>query len=142
MSADIEIKYPENVTVPVGKQMSGITPEIKGEVTEDVTFSVTPHLPKGLSLDKRTGAITGKPETPGTSKHTFKASGAKQEIIITIKSPLKNYEAWIIEKEIQQSVITPFERWLAKRGKEEYKSESVYVRDYDKAYSDYLGGKK
>jgi hypothetical protein len=142
MSAEIELKYPENLTLPVGTRMADITPEITGEATEDFSFSVSPQLPKGLSLDKKTGAITGKPENPGAGKHTIKAAGAKQEIASIIASPLKNYAAWIIQKEIPQSLITPFERWLARRSKEEYKSESGYSRDYDKAYSDYLGGKK
>ena len=39
--------------------------------TPPYTWSVSPSLPAGLSLDSTTGAITGTPTAEGTSSHTF-----------------------------------------------------------------------
>ena len=58
-------------------------------------WSVTPALPAGLSLNTRSGAITGTPGTVGTSSHTFTLVDSsippqtiETSLSLTIKPPL------------------------------------------------------
>lgn len=141
MSAEIVIKYSDIPALKLGAKVVPVFPVVEGEA-EDLSFSVSPALPKGLSLDKKTGSITGIPETVGSSKHTVKVADSKRDItVIVVKPSLKIFEDWVVESEINPSFQTAFERWLAKH-KADYKPTATHVRDFDCAYKDYLGGKK
>src|SRR6476620_4440616 len=59
------------------------------------TWSVAPALPTNLSLDTKTGAITGTPTTAATTTHTFTlrdssapSQTVEQSLILTIVPPL------------------------------------------------------
>ena len=62
--------------------------------TPPYTWSVTPALPDGLSLNSATGAISGTPTTPGTTTHTFSlrdnsvpAQTVSQTLNLTVAPP-------------------------------------------------------
>lgn len=54
------LAYPERINAVRGVTKVQIEPVFQGD---DVTFTVSPSLPAGLSLDALTGAISGTPET-------------------------------------------------------------------------------
>ena len=57
----------------VGKQIGTIMP-VKVHEDKHVLFSVSPSLPRGLDLDRKTGAITGTPSaTTGKVVYTITA---------------------------------------------------------------------
>ncbi|MGO9038591.1 MAG: putative Ig domain-containing protein [Steroidobacteraceae bacterium] len=57
-SAPNSLSYPSPTTVTLGTAISPLSPSVTGAVT---SYSVTPALPVGLSLDAMTGIISGTP---------------------------------------------------------------------------------
>ncbi|HEY5806988.1 MAG TPA: Ig domain-containing protein, partial [Povalibacter sp.] len=61
------LSYPSPVVVRVDKPMAALRPTVTGEA---LTYSVSPDLPAGLSLNTATGAISGTP-TAATAKANY-----------------------------------------------------------------------
>jgi hypothetical protein len=67
------LSYTSPQTYNVGTAITALTPTVTGNVT---TYSVTPALPAGLSLDTTTGSISGTPTAPSRATHTITATNA------------------------------------------------------------------
>ncbi len=72
----------------VGIAIATDSPSVSGTVD---SFTVTPALPGGLSLNKLTGAITGTPTTPGGTSHVVTArnpaGSTTANLSITVNGP-------------------------------------------------------
>ncbi|MCX6410331.1 MAG: FG-GAP-like repeat-containing protein [Actinobacteria bacterium] len=62
------VSYPGAITATVGTSITSITPTVRR--TGTATFSVSPALPAGLSLDTATGVISGTPTEVATATST------------------------------------------------------------------------
>ena len=65
------LSYTTPQTYNVGTAITPLTPTVTGNVT---SYSVTPALPAGLSLDATTGSISGTPTAPSRATHTITAT--------------------------------------------------------------------
>ena len=114
-------------TLPEAKQDADydVTLELKDSSVQDMSWEITKGaLPEGLSLDSRTGRISGKPAKEGEYEFTIKESktGAEKEFKLTVNSSGSKKEekksgkrdteehktaSWILNpNEKQQLVIT------------------------------------
>jgi hypothetical protein len=72
--APSNLSYPSPQTYPAGTAITALSPTVSGNVT---SYSVSPGLPPGLSLDTTSGAISGTPTTPtATANYTITAQNA------------------------------------------------------------------
>ena len=62
------VSYPGAITATVGTPITSVTPTVRR--TGAATFSVSPALPAGLSLDTATGVISGTPTEAATVTST------------------------------------------------------------------------
>ncbi len=62
------VSYPGAITATVGTPITSVTPTVRR--TGAATFSVSPALPAGLSLDTATGVISGTPNEAATATST------------------------------------------------------------------------
>ena len=62
------VSYPGAITATVGTPITSLTPTVRH--TGIASFSVSPALPAGLSLDAATGVISGKPTDAATATST------------------------------------------------------------------------
>ena len=62
------VSYPGAITATVGTPINSVTPTVRR--TGAATFSVSPALPAGLSLDTATGVISGTPTEAATVTST------------------------------------------------------------------------
>jgi hypothetical protein len=62
------VSYPGAITATVGTPITSVTPTVRR--TGAATFSVSPALPAGLSLDTATGVISGTPTEAATATST------------------------------------------------------------------------
>ena len=62
------VSYPGAITATVGTPIDSVTPTVQR--TGAATFSVSPALPAGLSLDTATGVISGTPTEVATATST------------------------------------------------------------------------
>jgi hypothetical protein len=73
VSPPSNLTYPQAIiTATSGQAISADTPTVTGTVN---TYSVSPALPSGLTLNTSTGAITGTPTT-ATAQSTYTVTGA------------------------------------------------------------------
>lgn len=84
--------YPlATIAVSAGETIPSDIPTVTGTVT---SFSVTPALPAGLSLDAATGTISGTPTTPvSQASYTiaaFNSAGSTTSIVTITILPAKN----------------------------------------------------
>lgn len=91
VSPPTNLAYPQaTITVIAGQAISADTPTVTGTVT---TYSVSPALPAGLSLNSSTGAITGTP-TAVTAQATYTITAANSggsttaTVQIAVNAPL------------------------------------------------------
>ena len=78
---------PSSVIVETGVNITTLTPTLYGQGTV-VSWSVTPNLPPGISLDSSTGVISGIPTTPvGLVSYTISGtnSGGTDSSVIDIE---------------------------------------------------------
>jgi hypothetical protein len=69
-----DLKYPSSLAFTINTAITPVTPTVVGEVT---SYSVSPGLPAGLSLDTTTGVISGTPTSvTAQANYTFKATNA------------------------------------------------------------------
>src|SRR6476661_2835569 len=80
------------------------------------TWSVAPALPANLSLDTKTGAITGTPTTAATTTHTFTlrdssapSQTVEQSLNLTIEPPLMITTTSLPDASISSSYNEPVE---------------------------------
>jgi len=88
-AAPSALSYASPVTAIVGMPLSALDPTVTGTVT---TYSISPALPRGLSLDSTTGQISGTPvQSNSQSTYTIGASnraGATSfGLILTVSPP-------------------------------------------------------
>jgi hypothetical protein len=68
------LSYPTPQSYPAGTAIMPLTPTVTGNVT---SYSVSPRLPPGLSIDATNGAISGTPTTPtAAGDYTITAQNA------------------------------------------------------------------
>src|SRR5690349_14365090 len=68
------LSYPSPVIATAGQVLAGMAPTVSGTVT---SYTVTPTLPAGVTLNRSTGVIPGTPTTQQPSaKYTITASNA------------------------------------------------------------------
>jgi hypothetical protein len=73
-TAPSDLSYPTAPTFAVGTTIAPLTPTVSGNVT---TYSVSPALPAGLSLNTSTGVISGTPTSAAAkANYTVKATNA------------------------------------------------------------------
>jgi hypothetical protein len=90
-TAPTNLVYPQTtITATTGQPISAVTPSLTGTVT---SFSVSPALPAGLSLNTTTGAITGtatasSPQTTYTITAANSAGTTTATVQITVTVPI------------------------------------------------------
>jgi len=111
-AAPSDLSYPSLPTFVVGTAIAPLKPTVHGDVT---SFSVSPALPAGLSLDTTSGVISGAP-TSVTAKasHTVTATNsggsttATVSIVVTASTPGYTAKSGVAQKGplIQGSTVT------------------------------------
>jgi Putative Ig domain len=73
-AAPSSLSYTSPVTAIVGSAISNLSPTVNGSIT---SYSVSPALPAGLTLDTSTGVISGTPAAPAAqTTYTITASNS------------------------------------------------------------------
>jgi hypothetical protein len=88
-SAPSALSYMSPVSATVGTPITPLTPTVTGSVT---SYSVSPALPTGLSLDSMSGVIAGTPTTAtGQAAYTITAASAVGNttfsLVLTVGNP-------------------------------------------------------
>src|SRR5271170_2458743 len=74
LAAPSDLKYPAAPAFVVNTAITPLTPTVVGQVT---SYSVSPALPAGLSLNTASGVISGTPTSAtAEASYTVKASNA------------------------------------------------------------------
>lgn len=100
--APSDLSYSSPGTIAVGEAITSLTPSVSGTVT---SYSVSPALPAGLSLDSTTGVISGAPTTatPNTS-YTVRARNSSGSTTVTIQFAVGTVDV-LSESSINRTVV-------------------------------------
>src|SRR5262245_33426907 len=87
------LSYPSPQSYTVGVAITALDPTVTGTVT---SYSVSPALPAGLSLDSSTGRISGTPSVPsGATSHLITATNgggsATFSLTIAVNDPQSDF---------------------------------------------------
>ena len=81
--APSSLSYTSPNTFTLGTAISNLSPNISGD---PATFSVSPALPAGLSINSSTGVISGTPTAPtSASEYTITATNASGSVSATVR---------------------------------------------------------
>ena len=110
--APSDLKYPTPPTLVVSTAITPLTPTVVGEVT---SYSVSPALPAGLSLNTTSGVISGTPtNVAAKASYTVKATNAggsttaTVSIVVMAATPAYTAKSGVAQKGplIQGSTVT------------------------------------
>lgn len=102
MSAPSALAYPSPGTIAVGTAITPLTPSVSGTVT---SYSVSPAMPAGLTLNTATGVISGTPTAaaPSTS-YVVQASNSRGSASYTIRFAVGTVDV-VSESNINRTVV-------------------------------------
>jgi hypothetical protein len=88
---------PAMISGTVGTPIANLTPTITGA---QITYSIDPALPAGLSIDPTTGVISGTPSAPAASAlytvtATNTAGNTTTQITVAVVAPGSTYAGWL-----------------------------------------------
>jgi hypothetical protein len=88
---------PAMISGTVGTPIANLTPAITGA---QITYSIDPVLPTGLSIDPTTGVISGTPSAPAASAlytvtATNTAGNTTTQITVAVVAPGSTYGGWL-----------------------------------------------